>query len=72
MNGQQQQAEIGKQKVNKPAYKFLIGFIGGFCAAVFPRLMAALTLPDSSDVLLRVFVQRCFRRNELSWIPSAE
>lgn len=42
----------GKQKVEKPVYKFLIGFIGGFCAAAFPRLMAALTLQDSSDVVL--------------------
>ena len=48
----QKQARIGKQKIEKPAYKFLIGFIGGFCAAAFPRLMAALTLQDSSDVVL--------------------
>ncbi len=52
MNGQQQQAGAGKQKVSKPAHKFLIGFIGGFCAAIFPRLMAALALYGSSDVVL--------------------
>lgn len=52
MNGQQQQVETGKQKVKKPGYKFLIGFVGGFCAACFPRLMASLTLNDSSDVVL--------------------
>lgn len=51
MNGQQQ-AETGKQNIKKPGYKFLIGFVGGLSAACFPRLMASLTLSDSSDVVL--------------------
>lgn len=48
----QQQAASRKQLVGKPVYKFLIGLVGGLCAALFPRLMAALALQDSSDVVL--------------------
>ena len=52
MNGQSQHAGITKQKIEKPIYKFLIGFIGGFSAAIFPRLMAALALFEDNDVIL--------------------
>ena len=41
-----------KPKVRKPLFKFLIGFIGGLCAALFPRLMAAMALFDSNNILL--------------------
>jgi len=49
MNGQ---AQVVPPKVAKPWLKFLIGFVGGICAAIFPRLMAALALYGGSDVVL--------------------
>jgi hypothetical protein len=41
-----------KVKLAKPWQKFLIGFVGGFCAAISPRLMAFLTLSGGSDIVL--------------------
>ena len=53
MSNETRQAEgVAKPKVSRPVYKFMIGFIGGFCAAIFPRMMAALALFDSGDVVL--------------------
>lgn len=39
-------------KVAKPGLKFFIGFFGGLCAALFPRLMAALAVFDSKSVVV--------------------
>lgn len=37
--------------VSRPFYKFLIGFIAGFCAALFPRLTAMLLVSDMEESL---------------------
>ena len=50
--GNSNQDLASKKKVSKPVYKFMIGFVGGFFAATFPRLMAALTMQESSEVVL--------------------
>lgn len=50
--GESNQELAVKKKVEKPLYKFIIGFVGGFFAATFPRLMAALTMQDSSELVL--------------------
>ena len=50
--GESNQELAVKKKVEKPVYKFIIGFVGGFFAATFPRLMAALTMQDSSELVL--------------------
>jgi hypothetical protein len=39
-------------KISKPALKFFIGFFGGLCAALFPRLMAALAVFDSESIVV--------------------
>jgi len=39
-------------RLAKPWQKFLIGFVGGLCAAIFPRLMASLALYGGGDVSL--------------------
>lgn len=50
--GKSNQELATKKKVEKPVYKFIIGFVGGFFAAAFPRLMAALTMQDGSELVL--------------------
>ena len=37
--------------ISRPIYKFLIGFIAGFCAALFPRLTALLLVSDVQESL---------------------
>ena len=47
-------AEDDNLKVGRPLYEFIIGFIAGFCAAIFPRLTSLLLISDgdaSLDIL---------------------
>lgn len=37
--------------VSRPAYKFFIGFVAGFCAALFPRVTALLLVSDVQESL---------------------
>ncbi len=48
---QQDRTGESRSQVSKPTFKFLIGFLAGFCAAIFPRLTALLLVGDGQDDL---------------------